>query len=58
MDVTWHRNSSVFQDHNGNRCFLNVYRNDDKRKLNLMNLDGNWNGDNDWVFLEALFSSV
>jgi hypothetical protein len=48
--------SSVFQDKNGNRCFLNVNRNDGKRKLNLVNVDDNWNADNDWMFLEALFS--
>jgi hypothetical protein len=48
--------SSVFQDKNGNRCFLNVNRNDGKRKLNLVNVDDNWNADNDWMFLEVLFS--
>ena len=48
--------ASVFQDNDGNRCFLNANRNDGKRKLNLVNLNGNWSADNDWVFLEVLFS--
>ena len=48
--------ASVFRDNDDNRCFLNVNQSDGERKLNLVNLDGNWNADNDWVFLEVLFS--
>lgn len=43
--------SSVFQDRDGDRCFLCVYRRDGRRRLSLVSVDVRWSAGSDWVFL-------
>ncbi|MEO5646074.1 MAG: hypothetical protein ABIO57_03350 [Candidatus Paceibacterota bacterium] len=43
--------SSVFQGKDGRRCFLCVSRDDGRRRLSLVVVDGHWFADVDWMFL-------
>lgn len=43
--------ASVFRDGGGDRCFLDVGRDDGERELYLVLLDGLWDADFGWVFL-------
>lgn len=43
--------SSVFQDRDGDRCFLRVRRYDGERRLGLVFVGDYWYADYDWVFL-------
>jgi hypothetical protein len=43
--------SSVFQDEDGRRCFLDVCRDVGRRELSLVDVVDDWGADGDWLFL-------